>query len=79
LTLARRYLRASRDIMPVKFFATDAWREYKTIKIGQSIIYGMAERVGFEPLSVVENKELNGIQLPHDPPDPHESRGRDTY
>jgi hypothetical protein len=65
--------------MPVKFFATDAWREYKAITIGQSIIYGMAERVGFEPLSVVENKELNGIQLPHDPPDPHESRGRDTY
>jgi hypothetical protein len=65
--------------MPVKFFATDAWREYKTIKIGQSIIYGMAERVGFGPLPVIESKELNGLCLPHEPPDPHESPGGDTY
>jgi hypothetical protein len=39
----------------------------------------LAERVGFEPLPVVENKELNEFPLPHDPSDPHESRGRDTY
>jgi hypothetical protein len=39
----------------------------------------LAERVGFEPLPVVENKELNGFRLPHDPPDPHESPDRDTY
>jgi hypothetical protein len=35
--------------------------------------------VGFAPLPVVENKELNGFRLPHDPPNPHESLGRDTY
>jgi hypothetical protein len=39
----------------------------------------LAERVGFAPLPVVENKELKGFHLPHDPPDPHESLGRDTY
>ena len=39
----------------------------------------MAERVGFEPLLVVESKELNGFHLPQDPLDPHENRGRDTY
>ena len=39
----------------------------------------MAERVGFELPPVIENKELNGFLLPHDPPDPHESRDRDTY
>jgi hypothetical protein len=39
----------------------------------------LAERVGFEPLLIIENKELNRFRLPHDPPDPHESPGRDTY
>ena len=39
----------------------------------------LAERVGFAPLLVVANKELNGLLLPHDPLDPHESPGRDTY
>jgi hypothetical protein len=39
----------------------------------------LAERVGFEPLLVIENKELKGFCLPHDPPDPHKSLGRDTY
>jgi len=43
------------------------------------MIYGLAERVGFEPLLDVENKELKGFFLPHDPLDPHETRGRDTY
>jgi hypothetical protein len=38
-----------------------------------------SERVGFEPLLDIENKELNGIHLPHDPPDPHECPFRDTY
>jgi hypothetical protein len=37
------------------------------------------ERVGFAPLPVVENKELNALSLPHDPLDPQESAGRDTY
>lgn len=39
----------------------------------------LAERVGFEPLLAVDNKEFIGISHPHDPPDPLESRGRDTY
>jgi hypothetical protein len=39
----------------------------------------MAERVGFEPLLAVENKELTGFSLPPDPPEPHERRDRDTY
>jgi hypothetical protein len=39
----------------------------------------LAERVGFEPLSGVENKELKGFRLPHDPLDPLKSPGRDTY
>jgi hypothetical protein len=39
----------------------------------------LAERVGFEPLLVVENKGFSGSWLPHDPPDPHENRDRDTY
>jgi hypothetical protein len=47
----------------------------------------LAERVGFAPvLSVgnkelmsVGNKELKGLLLPHDPPDPLENRGGDTY
>jgi hypothetical protein len=30
-------------------------------------------------LSGVENKELKGFRLPHDPQDPLESPGRDTY
>ena len=34
---------------------------------------------GFAPLPGVENKELKAFLLPHDPPDPHESPGRDTY
>jgi hypothetical protein len=65
--------------MPVKFFARDAWREYKTIKIGQSIVYGLAERVGFEPVRRAENKELNAFSVPQGPPDPHECLGRDTH
>jgi hypothetical protein len=39
----------------------------------------MAERVGFAPLLRIENKELTGFSLPHDPPDPLKNRGRDTY
>jgi hypothetical protein len=39
----------------------------------------LAERVGFAPLPVAENKELKGFPLPHDPRDPVEDRGRDTY
>jgi hypothetical protein len=39
----------------------------------------MAERVGFAPLLRIENKELTGFWLPHDPSDPLESLGRDTY
>ena len=39
----------------------------------------LAERVGFEPQPVVANKELKEFQLPHDPLDPHECLGRDTY
>jgi hypothetical protein len=39
----------------------------------------VAERVGFVPVLCVENKELEGFSLPHDPPDPLESLGRDTY
>jgi hypothetical protein len=39
----------------------------------------LAERVGFAPLLVIENKELNGSPLPHDPPNPHKRPGRDTY
>lgn len=39
----------------------------------------LAERVGFAPLLTVENKELMGFWLPHDPPDPLETRGGDTY
>ena len=39
----------------------------------------MAEIVGFELVLVVENKELNRIPLPHDPREPHEGHGRDTY
>jgi hypothetical protein len=35
--------------------------------------------VGFKPVLGIENKELNGIPLPHDPLDPHESPGTDTY
>ena len=39
----------------------------------------MAERVGFGPLLVIENKELKAFSLPYDPLDPHKCRGRDTY
>lgn len=39
----------------------------------------MAERVGFESLLDVENKEVKGFSLPHDPPDPLKVVGRDTY
>jgi hypothetical protein len=39
----------------------------------------MAERVGFAPLLGVENKGLKEFRLPHDPPNPLESPGRDTY
>jgi hypothetical protein len=36
----------------------------------------LAERVGFAPLLRIENKELNRLRLPHDPPDPVKSPGR---
>jgi hypothetical protein len=39
----------------------------------------LAERVGFAPVLSVGNKELKGLLLPHDPPDPLENRGGDTY
>ena len=39
----------------------------------------LAERVGFEPLPTIESKQLKRFGLPHDPPDPHESPGGDTY
>jgi len=39
----------------------------------------MAERVGFGLLLVVENKELTGIHLPHDPLEPLKTLGRRTY
>jgi hypothetical protein len=39
----------------------------------------MAERVGFAPVLVVENKELNGFSVPRDPLESHEMPGRDTY
>jgi hypothetical protein len=35
--------------------------------------------MGFAPLPVVENKELKGFSVPHDPLDPHDSPGEDTY
>jgi len=35
--------------------------------------------MGFQPVLVAENKELNGFWLPHDLLDPHESPSRDTY
>jgi hypothetical protein len=43
------------------------------------IVWRLAERVGFETLPDIENKELKGVPVPHDPPDPHESPGRDTF
>jgi hypothetical protein len=39
----------------------------------------LAERVVFGPLPSVDYKELNGVSLPHDPPEPLESPGRGTY
>jgi hypothetical protein len=39
----------------------------------------LAERVGFGLLLGVENKELTGIHLPHDPLEPLKSLGRRTY
>jgi hypothetical protein len=39
----------------------------------------LAKMVGFEPLPRIENKELNGFSVPHDPLDPHKCPGRDTY
>jgi hypothetical protein len=39
----------------------------------------MAERVGFEPLLVVGNKELTGIRLPRDLLETLKTLGRDTY
>jgi len=33
-------------------------------------------RMGFQPVLVAENKELNGFWLPHDLLDPHESPSR---
>jgi hypothetical protein len=35
--------------------------------------------MGFEPLPPIENNELNGFSVPHDPIDPHRCPGRDTY
>ena len=49
--------------------------EYKSLLI----IYLVAERVGFELSSTIENKDLHRFSLPHDPLDPHENPGRDTY
>jgi hypothetical protein len=39
----------------------------------------LAERVGFAPSHVVENKELTGIHLPHNPPETFKDPGRRTY
>jgi len=39
----------------------------------------LAERVGFEPLLVVENKELTGSPLPHDPLETLKDPARRTY
>jgi hypothetical protein len=44
-----------------------------------SDVYGMAERVGFAPLLVIENKELKGFLVPHDPLKVLKSQGRRTY
>ena len=40
---------------------------------------GLAERVGFGLRPPVENKELSGIPLPPDPPEPLKGPGRRTY
>ncbi len=39
----------------------------------------MAERARFGLLLVVENTELAGIRLPHDPLEPLKTLGRRTY
>jgi hypothetical protein len=39
----------------------------------------VAESVGFEHMHGVENKELMGIRLPHDPLETLKGLGRDTY
>ena len=39
----------------------------------------MAERVGFAPLPIVANKELDAFLLPSDQLDPLNRPGRDTY
>jgi len=41
--------------------------------------YILAERVGFAPSHVVENKELTGIDLPYDPLKTLKDPGRRTY
>jgi hypothetical protein len=40
------------------------WRVFRAPRRGRDSY--LAERVGFEPLLVVENKELTGIRLPRD-------------
>jgi hypothetical protein len=39
----------------------------------------VSERVGFEHIHAVENKELTGIHIPHDPLETLKGLGRDTY
>ncbi len=39
----------------------------------------VAQRVGFEPLLGIENKELTGSPLPHDPLETLKDPGRRTY
>ena len=67
------------DLLLVKFFAEAKKMRHSDASLSLAVGYGMAERVGFAPLPVVENKELKGFLLAHDPLDTHESLGRDTY
>jgi len=39
----------------------------------------LAERVGFEPLLVIEDKELTASPLPHDPLETLKDAARRTY
>jgi len=39
----------------------------------------VAEKVGFEPLPITDNKELKAFLIPHDLLDPLERRVRNTY
>jgi hypothetical protein len=73
--------------LPWKILSGERWGENEgsgTVgKLNRITIYfqllRMAERVGFAPLLGVENKALRGFRLSHDPMDPLESLGRDTY